>query len=312
MNWYRMDAKEVLAALGTSEEGLTEGRAKELLDKHGPNKLAEEERISRFRILLHQFTSPLIYILLIAAVVTVFLQEYVDAGVILAVVILNAVIGYTQEFKAEESVRALKRLVVPKARVVREGREKEVSSAELVPGDVVLLASGARVPADLRLLHRIELRVDEATLTGESLPVEKGVAPLAEENLIPADQTNLAFMGTAVVNGRARGVVVATGDATVLGGIAGEVREIGPVRAPIQEKIDRFARAIGIIVLAAAAVLLVIGLIVGESLKDMFMTAVAAAVATIPEGLPIVVTIAMAVGVARMARHNAIIRSGST
>ena len=308
MHCYQMKAEEALERLGTAEEGLTEHESAERLKKFGLNKLAEEERISRLKILLHQFTSPLIYILLVAAVVTLLLGEYIDTGVIIAVVLLNSVVGYFQEFKAEESVRSLKRLMVAKARVLRDGREKEIPSAELVPGDIVLLASGTRVPADLRLLHTNELRIDEAMLTGESLPVEKQTQPIPEDNLVPADQSNMAFMGTAVVNGRAKGVVFATAGATMLGAIAGEVREIGIVRAPIQDKIDRFAKFIGFIVMGASTVLFLIGLLLGESIKEMFMTAVAAAVATIPEGLPIVVTIAMAAGVARMARNNAIIR----
>jgi Ca2+-transporting ATPase len=308
MNWYQMKVQEALEKLTTTDKGLTEQEAAERLEKYGPNKLAEEERISRLKILLHQFTSPLIYILLIAAVVTLLLGEYIDTGVIIAVVLLNAVVGYFQEFKAEESVRALKRLLVAKARVIRGGHEKEIPGANLVPGDIVLLSSGARVPADLRLIHTNELRVDEAMLTGESLPAEKRTEPLAEENLVAADQTNMAFMGTAVVNGRAKGVVFATAAATMLGTIAGEVRDIGVVRAPIQDKIDRFAKLIGLIVMGASAVLFVVGLLLGESVKYMFMVAVAAAVATIPEGLPIVVTVAMAAGVARMAKNNAIIR----
>lgn len=308
MNWYREDAATVLEHWGSSDNGLTDSLVRERLQKFGPNKLAEEERISRFKILLHQFTSPLIYILLIAAVVTFLLKEFIDTGVILAVVVLNAVIGYVQEIKAEKSVRALKQLLVARARVVRDGREKEVNGADLVPGDIVLLASGTRVPADLRLLHVNELRIDEAMLTGESLPVEKKTLPLAEDNLTPADQLNMAFMGTAVVSGRARGVVVATGSATVLGSIAGEVRDIGPTKAPIQEKIERFAHVIGIYVMGACALLFVIGLMLGGNIKEMFMVAVAAAVAAIPEGLPIVVTIAMAVGVARMAKNSAVVR----
>jgi magnesium-transporting ATPase (P-type) len=308
MHWYQMNVQEALEKLATTDDGLSEREATERLKKFGPNKLAEEERISRLKILLHQFSSPLIYILLIAAVVTLLLGEHIDTGDIIAVVLLNAVVGYFQEFKAEESVRSLKRLLVAKARVIRGGREKEIPDADLVPGDMVLLASGARVAADLRLVHTNELRIDEAMLTGESLPVEKQIAPIREDNLVAADQTNIAFMGTAVVNGRAKGVVFATAGATMLGAIAGEVRDIGMVRAPIQDKIDRFAKLIGLIVMGASAVLFAVGLLLGESVKDMFMVAVAAAVPTIPEGLPIVVTIAIAAGVARMAKNNAIIR----
>ena len=308
MEWYQQNHQQALDALQSSETGLSSQEAQQRLAQYGPNKLADEEQISRLQILLHQFTSPLIYILLIAALVTLLLKEYIDSGVILAVVLLNAVIGYLQEFKAEESVRALKNLLVAKARVIRDGHEQEIPGHELVPGDVVLLASGSRVPADLRLLHDIELRIDEAMLTGESLPADKSTAVLAETGLTPADQTNMAFMGTAVVNGRARGLVVATGARTILGTIAGEVRSIGQIKAPIQIKIEQFARTIGLLVLGAAGLLFGIGLLLGETVKTMFMVAVAAAVATIPEGLPIVVTIAMAVGVARMAKHNAIVR----
>ena len=308
MEWYQQNHQQTLDALQSSETGLSSQEAQERLAQYGPNKLAEEEKLSRLQILLHQFKSPLIYILLIAAAVTLLLKEYIDSGVILAVVLLNAVIGYLQEFKAEESVRALKNLLVAKARVIREGHEKEIPGTELVPGDIVLLASGTRVPADLRLVHVNELRIDEAMLTGESLPVEKKSVAIAESGLVLGDQVNMAFMGTAVVNGRARGVVTATAGATILGGIAGDVREIGLVKAPIQIKIEQFAKMIGFLVLGASAALFAVGLLLGETVKDMFMVAVAAAVATIPEGLPIVVTIAMAVGVARMAKHNAIIR----
>ena len=309
MQWYQLDSQTILERLQSSaSSGLSEKEARDRLAEYGPNKLADEEKISLIALVLHQFTSPLIAILLVAALVTFLLGEIADTAVILAVVALNAVIGFIQEYKAEESVRALKGLVVAKARVLRDGRELEIPSTELVPGDIVLLASGARVPADVRLLKTTELRVDEAMLTGESLPADKGSEALAEDKLIPGDQTNMAFMGTAVVNGRARGVVVETGAATLLGGIAGDVRDIGTTKAPIQEKIEKFAKAIGVLVMLASSALFGIGLLLGGSVKEMFMTAVAAAVATIPEGLPIVVTIAMAVGVGRMARHNAIIR----
>ncbi|MDI6854107.1 MAG: HAD-IC family P-type ATPase [Deltaproteobacteria bacterium] len=309
MDWYKLEINEVLDRLGTSEHGLKDEEIGVRLKEYGPNKLAEDEGISRLKIILDQFASPLIYILMLAAVVTGFLKEYKDMGVILAVILLNAIVGYFQEFKAEESVRALKRMVVPKARVIRDGREKEINSEELVPGDVVLLESGGKVPADLRLIKTVELRVDESLLTGESLPVDKTPEPIkAEGHLTPGDQKNMVFMGTIVATGRGRGVVVATGSRSELGTIAEEVKEIGVTRAPLQKKFDRFANIIGLVILVAAGVLFGLGLLVGESPRDMFMTAVAAAVATIPEGLPIVVTITLAISVARMARRNAIIR----
>jgi len=308
MSWYQLSVKEIFEHLKTSELGLTEEEVKQRLKKYGPNKLAEEEKISKLKIMLHQFTSPLIYILLIAGVVTILLKEYIDSGVIFAVVILNAIIGFVQEYKAEKSVRALKKMVVPKARVIRDGKEKEVNSEELVPGDIVLLASGMKVPADIRLIHTIELKIDESMLTGESVPAEKITTPIKQENLPPGDQKNMAFMGTIVVSGRAKGVVVETGERTILGKIAKEVKELTVVRAPLQDKIDSFAKTIAFIVVGASVLLFLIGLLIGESAKDIFMTVVGAAVATVPEGLPIAVTVALAVGVVRMARQNAIIR----
>lgn len=308
MDWYRLSIDETLKRLDTAQGGLPQAEAQMRLSRYGPNRLSEEDRTNKLKILMHQFTSPLIYILLVAGVVAVVLKEYIDAGVIFFVVILNAIIGYIQEFKAAEGVRGLRKMVVPKARVIRDGREVEINSEELVPGDIVLLASGGKVPADLRLIEAIELRVDEALLTGESLPAEKLTNPIPEEGLIPGDQLCMAFMGTVVVFGRGKGVVVETGARTVLGGIAREVREVGIVKAPLQEKIHAFAKWIGIVVLGASTLLFFVGLSIGEGIHHMFMTAVAAAVAAIPEGLPIVVTITMAIGVARMAHQNAIVR----
>jgi len=308
MNWYQSTVKEIFEKLRVSESGLSDSEIKERLLQFGPNKFIEEEKTSRLKILVHQFTSPLIYILLIAGVVTIFLKEYIDSGVIFAVVILNALIGYIQEYKAEESVRALKKMVVPKAKVLREGKEKEINSEDLVPGDIVLLASGVRVPADLRLFKTIELRVEEAMLTGESLPAEKVTSPIKEANLTPGDQKNMAFMGTIVVSGRAKGVVVETGHSTVLGQIATEVREVAVVKTPLQYKLMRFAKLIGILVIAFSALVFGLGVLLGGKASEMFMIAVATAVSAIPEGLPVAVTIVMAIGVARMARRNAVIR----
>ncbi|GLI54058.1 cation-transporting P-type ATPase [Thermodesulfovibrio yellowstonii] len=308
MNWYQISSKEIYQKLNTSEKGLTTEEAQKRLKQYGANRLTEEEKINRLKIFLHQFASPLIYILIIAGVVTILLKEYIDASVIFAAVIINAIIGYFQEYKAEQSVRALKRMLVPKAKVLRDGVERDITSEELVPGDIVLLYSGIRVPADIRLIHTVELKIDESILTGESLPVEKHHHVIKEENLTHGDQKNMAFMGTIVVSGRAKGVVVETGMNTVFGKIAKHIKEAETVKAPLQDKITKFANAIGILVLSACLLLFIAGLIIGESIKDMFMTAVAAAVAAIPEGLPVVVTVALAVGVSRMAKHNAIVR----
>ena len=308
MNWYQLEIERVKSELDTSENGLTKDEAEKRLESHGPNRLAEEEKIGVLKIFLHQFTSPLIFILVIAATVTAMLQVYKDTGVIVAVLLLNAIIGFIQEYKAEQQVQALKKMVVPKARVLRDGEEIEVTSEDIVPGDIVYLASGHKVPADLRLFAAKELKCDESMLTGESIPVDKTTSVIKESNLTPGDQINMAFMGTVVVNGRGKGIVVETGASTVLGGIAEDVKEVRMLKAPLQKKIDRFAQAIGVIVLVAAVLLFLVGILVGENTRDMFMTAVAAAVATVPEGLPIVVTVALSIGVARMAARNAIIR----
>ncbi len=306
--WYQLSAKEVFEKLKSPEEGLSEAEIKDRLLRFGPNRLAEEEKISKLMILLHQFTSPLIYILLFAAIVTALLNEYIDTGVILAVVILNAIIGYIQEYKAEESVRALKKMVVPRARVLRDGKEKEINSEELVPGDIVLLSSGAKIPADLRLIKTTELKIEEAMLTGESIPSEKTTHSIKEENLTPGDQKNMAFMGTIVVSGRAKGIVVETGGRTILGQIATEVKDLSITKSPLQQKIVKFAKFIGTLVLFGASAIFLLGLVMGIKASEMFMTAVAASVATVPEGLPIVVTVTLAIGISRMAKRNAIIR----
>lgn len=308
MEWYRLSREETLEKLGVTEQGLSEKEAEERLAVNGPNRLADEQAISRLEILTHQFASPLIYMLIVAGLVTAILQEYKDTAIIFAIIILNAIIGYFQEYKAEQSVRALKKIMAPRARVIRNARETEINGELLVTGDVVLLESGNKVPADLRLIHVNELTIDESILTGESLPVEKTTSPILEDKLAPGDQRNIAFMGSSVVKGRARGVVIGTGSRTVLGGIAQRVQEVGVAKAPLQVKFDRFANSIGLMTLVAALALLGLGIWSGESLKDMFMTAVAAAVAAVPEGLPIVVTIALAISVSRMAQKNAVIR----
>lgn len=305
---YQLDGDDVLKGLGASERGLSAAEFQERLEQYGPNRFIEEDRVSKLRMLARQFANPLIYILLLAALVSALLLEYSDSCVILTVVVINAAIGFLQEYRAEESIRALKKLVVPKARVVRDGREQEIGSAELVPGDVVLLASGIHVPADIRLLWVLALKTDESLLTGESLPSQKSVGAIPEPDLPPGDQSNMAFLGTVVVHGRGRGVVVATGARTALGGIAREMRGAETAPAPIQMKFHQFSTRIGYVVLVATFLLFGIGLLVGESVKEMFMTAIAAAVATIPEGLPAVLTVALALGGRNMARRNAIVR----
>lgn len=305
--WHALSTRAVEEALGTDATGLTTEATARRLDRYGPNILEEEPPTSTLTLLLHQFRSPLIYILLIAAVVTFALQEYIDVVVIVAVLLLNAVIGFTQERKAESSVRALARMVAPRARVIRGDRERDVESYELVPGDLVLLESGVRTPADIRLVSVTALQVDESPLTGESVPVVKHATPIPEDAVL-ADRVNMAYSGTTTTSGRGRGYVVATGTDTELGAIARQVRTAEAVRTPLEHRMASFARAVGVAVAVAAVLAFAIGLMRGQAPEDIFMVAVALAVAAIPEGLPIATTIALAVGVRRMAKRNAIVR----
>jgi magnesium-transporting ATPase (P-type) len=307
--WHTVPPDAVASRLATDRRGLTTDEAQARRESYGPNRLEEAPPPSALAVLLHQFTSPLIYVLLAAAVVTLLLQEYIDSGVIAAVLILNAIIGFTQERRAERSVRALMQLVAPRAHVVRDGREQEIDSVDLVPGDIIVLESGARVSADVRLFATTSLEVDESLLTGESLPVSKHAEALPNPDLPLADRLNMAYMGTIVASGRGRGYVVATASKTALGAIALSMRTEATVETPLQQRMTRFAHVVAIAVGVSASVAFAGGvLLLGAGAGDMFMVAVALAVASVPEGLPVVFTITLALSVRRMARRNAIIR----
>ncbi|CAN5820088.1 cation-transporting P-type ATPase [soil metagenome] len=306
-SWMVMLTSEVEERLSTRGEGLSPAEVDDRYALVGPNLLAEAERPGVWSQILHQFRSPLVYILLVATVVTLAIEEYVDAGVIFAVLALNAAIGFFQERKAENAVRALMGLVAPKAHVIRSGRESVVESGGLVPGDVVLLESGQRVPADLRMFSTTALKVDESLLTGESVPVSKGADPLPETVQV-GDQENMAFTGSVVTSGRGRGYVVATGADTELGRIATQIREEKEPATPLQLRMARFAKVVGVVVAVASSVSILLGIWRGGEPSEMFLVGVAIAVSAIPEGLPVVFTITLAVGVQRMARRKAIIR----
>jgi P-type Ca2+ transporter type 2C len=306
--YYQLTHEEALRALVSTPEGLTSSEAALRLEKYGPNKLEGEETTNLLRVFLNQFKNPLIYILLSAAAVTASLGQFKDSVVILVVIVINSIIGAWQELRAEQSIRALQKLSVPKARVLRDGVEAELDSASLVPGDLVVLVSGDKIPADLRLMASKELRVEEATLTGESLPVAKKSDAISEEGLTPGDQINMAFMGTVVVSGRGRGLVAATGVHTLLGQIAESVLGVSLTKTPLQERFEKFAKRLGLVVLGLCVLLFGVGFALGMEKLELFMTAVAMSVAMIPEGLPVVVTITLAIGVSRMAKRNAIIR----
>jgi calcium-translocating P-type ATPase len=305
--WHAMSPEEVASTLATGQDGLSQSDVDERIERFGPNVLEEEQPQSAVRLFFNQFRSPLIYILVVAAVATVFVQEYIDTAVIAAVLLLNAVIGFTQERKAEQSVMALRKLVAPKAHVLRNSREVEIDSTDLVPGDVVIVESGTRVPADIRIFSATSLMADESLLTGESVPVQKRPAPVEDDTLL-ADRLNLLYAGATISSGRGRGFVVETGDRTELGGIAEQVRTHEETQTPLQARMNRFAKIVGGAVLGSTMLAFILGIAIGISASEMFMVGVGLAVATVPEGLPIVFTVTLAIGVHRMAQRNAIIR----
>ncbi len=307
--WHALPPGEVAEAFGVHRrQGLDPDEAARRLEEHGPNRLPEEPPRHPLLRFLDQFRNVLIYVLLGAAVFTAFLGEWVDTGVILLVVFVNAVVGFVQEGKAAEALEGIRSLLSPTAVVVRGGKRVEVDAEELVPGDLVRLESGDRVPADLRIVEALSPRVDEALLTGESEPVGKGVDPVGEEAL-PADRRSMAFSGSLVTSGRITGVVTATGVDTEIGRIGRLVARVEGVTTPLLRQIDRFGKQLSVaIVLAAAGVFLVGWLLRGLAAEDAFLAVVALAVAAIPEGLPAILTIALALGVQRMARRKAIVR----
>lgn len=308
-SWHDLTAELALEKLKSRGEGLTSDEASRRLALHGPNEVEEGEEAPWWTLLLHQFRDPLIYILLGAAVVTTLLRDHADTVVILVVVVLNAAIGFVQEFRARKAIAGLARMHAPTAHVFRDGIATTVPGRELVPGDVVLLASGDRVPADLRLLSARELQADESALTGESVPVTKTVEPLDIPSPVPGDRTNEAFLGTVITRGRGRGVVSATGASTEVGRIAQAVHGAVDDRSPLQARMERLGTQVGLAVLGLCLLVLVVGLARGMAWVEIVLTAVALAVSAIPEGLPVVVTITLAVGVRRMAGRNALLRS---
>ncbi|MFI0412413.1 cation-translocating P-type ATPase [Actinomadura sp. 3N508] len=304
---YRRPAEDVVRELGGDPaDGLTSGEAARRLERDGPNTLPADRGHGPVTRFLLQFNSPLIYVLLVAAGVTALLGEHVDALVIGGVVIVNAVVGYVQESRAEKALTALAAMTQTTATVVRDGTPRTVAAADLVRGDLVELDAGDKVPADLRLLRTDELAVDESALTGESVPVAKDPAALPEVPL--ADRTAMTFSGTLVTAGRATGLVVATGTGTELGGIQRLTRTTTTVRTPLTRKITQFSKVVTVAILALAALTFVIGVLRGRGSAEMLTAAVALAVGAIPEGLPAIVTITLALGVARMVGRGAIVR----
>ena len=306
-NWHNLTADEVLRLLGSRRHGLTAAEARARLEQYGANELRRRKKASPILLFLRQFLSPLIYILLGAAVISLVTQHYIDAWVIFGVLLANATIGFVQEGRAERAMEALLQLAAPKAKVMRDGIVKQIAAREVVPGDIILLDVGDKVPADARLIESSNLKVDEAILTGESMPVDKHTQPLHGEVAL-ADRKNMVYMNTAVTYGRATAVVVGTGMFTAIGTIAGTLEEIEAEKTPLQQSISRLGRFIIILVLGALVILFVEGIFRGISWMEMFFLAVAAGVSAIPEGLPAVVTVVLAIGMQAMARRNAIVR----
>ncbi|CAK8054613.1 calcium-translocating P-type ATPase, PMCA-type [Eupransor demetentiae] len=308
--FYKQSSQEVLANLTTTREaGLSQAQVQDRLETNGPNQLQAAKTSSIWQKFVDQFKDLMIAILLVAAVVAAFTGELTDAIFILAIVIINAVFGVFQETRAEGAIQALQEMSTPNANVMRDGRDQEVSAPDLVVGDIVYLEAGDVVPADLRLLESASLQIEESSLTGESVPVQKQDAALPDEDLPLGDRSNLAFMNTNVTYGRGVGVVVATGMDTEIGHIAGALANTAETKTPLQENLAQLGRILTYLILGIAALTFVVGMIRHqESFLNMLLTSISLAVAAIPEGLPAIVTITLALGTTRMAARHALVR----
>ncbi len=309
LRWHAREPEQVAAALGVSLTGIDDREAAERLRRFGPNRLEPPRPTSRWTLWVRQFRSPLIYVLFAAAAIAAALGELEDAAFIGAVLLINAVIGFVNEVRADHEVRALGQLVRTRARVRRGGRVVDVDGESVVPGDLLLLESGGRVPADLRLVETQALRVDESLLTGESVPVDKEEELVLGAETRLADRRNMAFAGAMVTAGRGFGLVIATGTHTEVGAIAGALAVIPREPPPLMRRMERFARVVGGATLGLAAVLVLIGILRGQPFGELLLGAVALAVSAIPEGLPIALTVALAVAVSRMARRRVVVRN---
>jgi magnesium-transporting ATPase (P-type) len=306
--WHTLSGDEAFSLLETNLNGLSSEEVTARIQRYGPNTIKRGKETSAWKILLHQIASPLVYVLLVAMAVTLAIQHWADAIVIGIVVALNTIIGFIQENRAENAIQALIKMSAPKATVRRDNREEDLDSSLLVPGDIVLLEAGDIVPADLRLISSTRLQINESLLTGESVPYQKSPEPLEKGDVPLADRQNMAFMGTAVTSGRGTGIVVATGLKTQMGAIAEEILTTKRAESPLQRRMKSFAKWISLIILAVALIAFSVGLALGKPVVDMFLTAVSLAVSAMPEGLPVVMTIALAVSVQRMAKRNAVLR----
>lgn len=307
--WYQMTADEVLAALDTDPvRGLDAATARERLEQVGWNELSEGKAISPLAILLNQFKDFMVLVLAAATLISGLLGEFLDAITIIAIIVLNGFLGFIQEYRAERSLRSLKELSAPTAKVIRNGTIEQIPARDLVPGDVVLLEAGDRVPADIRWLEANGLHVEESALTGESLPVHKTTDRLDEEDVPLGDQRNLGFLGTLVTSGTGRGVVIRTGMETEMGRIASLIQGTETMETPLQHRLEQLGKILIAVAIGLTIMVVVAGIMHGQPAYAMFLAGVSLAVAAIPEGLPAIVTIALALGVQRMIKRKAIVR----
>jgi P-type Ca2+ transporter type 2C len=307
MNWHLTDITEVLEVTRSSKEGLTNIEAKKRLETYGPNEIETAKKKPARLLFLHQFKDFMILVLIAAAIISGLLGDVTDTIVIIVIVILNAIVGFIQEYRAEKAMEALKKMTVANVKVTRNNSVMTVSSATLVPGDIILLEAGNVVPADIRLFETVQLKVNEASLTGESLAIEKKCHKLTAPDLSPGDRINIAFKGTYVTYGRGKGIAVATAMETELGKIARMLQEPG-IQTPLQKRLAVFGRKLAYIVLFICAIVFAVGYLRGENVVLMLLTALSLAVAAIPEALPAVITIALAIGAKKMVKKNALIR----
>ncbi len=308
MLWHQKTVEDVIEELNTSLKGVSSEEARKRLLEYGPNELKEKQKKTPLRMFLEQFMDFMILVLIAAALISGFIGELSDTIAIIVIVVLNAVVGFIQEYRAEKAMAALKKMAAPSATVMRNNLPETIAASELVPGDVVMLEAGRIVPADMRLIEAMHFKVEEAALTGESVPVEKNIKPLHDEQLPMGDRKNMAYKGTVVTSGRGAGVIVATGMATELGRIAVMLQEEEEGKTPLQKRLVTFGQKLAIAVLAICAIVFGIGLMRGEPPLLMFLTAVSLAVAAIPEALPAVITISLALGAKKLILQHALIR----
>jgi Ca2+-transporting ATPase len=309
MNWHLTDIQESLSKLNSDQQnGLSKSDVSARLAEYGANELVERGGRKPLQILWEQLTATMVLILIAAAVAAGLLGDTKNSIAILSIVALYAILGFTQEYRAEKAIAALKKMSVPNVRVLRNGQLQETPAHDLVPGDILQLETGNVLPADMRLLEAVNLRIQEAALTGESEPIEKHTATLSGEDLPIGDRRNMGYMGTIITQGRGLALITATGMQTELGKIADLIQQVKQEDTPLQRRLDALGKNLALIGMGIAALIFVLGLMRGDELRHMLLTAVSVAVAIVPEGLPAVVTVTLALGAQRMLQRNALIR----